>query len=113
MVVPDPELLSQQNQKTAQIVPDPFPHLGVGSGYETRLAGAHCENFSRLIMFIADDTTNSCTYACTRASTYVHIAEPVKHMPSFGLYHFDYVFREAKLFLAAVVRNVTMHTQRL
>ena len=35
LVVPDPELSSQQNQETAWIVPDPLPRLGVGSGHET------------------------------------------------------------------------------
>ena len=36
LVVPDSELLSQQNQETAWIVPDPLPFLGVGSGHNIK-----------------------------------------------------------------------------
>ena len=42
LVVPDPELSSQQNQETARMVIDPFPLLGVGSGYETVRAIVAC-----------------------------------------------------------------------
>ena len=37
LVVQDPELSSQQNQETAQRVPDPFPFLGMGSGHKTKV----------------------------------------------------------------------------
>ena len=39
LVVQDPELSSQQKQKKAQSVPDPFPREGVGSGDKTKQNG--------------------------------------------------------------------------